>query len=377
MAKERKRRSSSTRSATKKAPTKRRRSTSKKKNTFKKDLMIFTTVTVMIAMVVLGYFIGKSEAAIEPNPNSLLLKSSVDNEALFESLEKVKQERALKEKKREAELDLKRKMQQEEERKKAALQAQEEKKKQRLPEKSNSVTYPAEVVKLEEVISVSEKKKSKLVIIIDDVSSKSQLEDIRATGLKLTPSIFPPYRLSPSNHKLAEGLKHYMIHLPMESGKVFDKQEKTLMVTDTPEMIESRVRELRSLFPAARFVNNHTGSVFTGHYPAMERLYQALMREGFIFVDSRTIAGSKVPQIAKKYAQRYIARDIFIDNKHNVPYIHKQLKQAVKIAKKRGYAIAIGHPHTVTLQALASAGKILKEVEMVYIDELYPPKAGR
>lgn len=375
MAKERKHRASSTRSTTKKAPARRSRSGSKK-NTLKKDLMIFGTVIVMVAMVVLGYFIGRSEAAVQPHPNNLLLKSVSDDKALFESLEKVKQERALKEKKREEELAQKRKIEQEE-RKKAALQAQKREEQKKIIEKKQGLSYPEDVVHYEETISASRSEKPKLVIIIDDVSSKSQLEDIRATGLKLTPSIFPPYRLSPSNHKLAEGLTHYMIHLPMESGKVFDKQEKTLMVTDTPEMIESRVRELRSLFPAARFVNNHTGSVFTGHYPAMERLYQVLLKEGFVFVDSRTIGGSKVPQIAKKYAQRYIARDIFIDNKHNVSYIHKQLRQAVNIANKRGYAIAIGHPHTVTLQALASAGKILKEVELVYIDELYPPKAGR
>jgi len=328
-------------------------------------------------MVVLGYFIGKSEAAIEPNPNTLLLKSASDNKVLFESLEKVKQERALKEKKREEELAQKRKAKQQEEREKAALQAQKREEQKKIIEKKQGLSYPEDVVHYEETISASKSEKPKLVIIIDDVSSRSQLEQIRALGLKLTPSIFPPYSLSPSNQKLAEGLKHYMIHLPMESGKVFDKQEKTLMVTDTPEMIEARVRELRSLFPAARFVNNHTGSVFTGHYPAMERLYQALLKEGFVFVDSRTIAGSKVPQIAKKYAQHYISRDIFIDNKHNVSYIHKQLKQAVKIAQKRGYAIAIGHPHEVTLQALASAGEILKEIEIVYIDELYPPKAGR
>lgn len=376
MAKERKRKPSSSRSTTKKAPARRSRSGSKK-STLKKDLMIFGTVIVMIAMVVLGYFIGRSEAAIEPNPNAILLKSNSDNKALFESLEKVKQERILREKKREAELAEKRKAKQQQEREKAALQAQKEAEKQKLTEERKILSSPGESILHEEPTTVSKRGKPKLVIIIDDVSSRSQLQHIRATGLKLTPSIFPPYRLSPSNHKLAEGLTHYMIHLPMQSGKVFDKQEKTLMVTDTPEMIEERVKELRSLFPAARYVNNHTGSVFTAHYPAMESLYQALLKEGFVFVDSRTIAGSKVPQIAKKYAQRYIARDIFIDNKHNVSYIHKQLRQAVNIANKRGYAIAIAHPHTVTLQALAGAGEILKEVELVYIDELYPGKAGR
>ncbi|MFT7880290.1 MAG: divergent polysaccharide deacetylase family protein [Sulfurimonas sp.] len=381
MAKERKRTPSKTKSKRKKAPAK-RHVPGRKKSTWKKDIMIFSTVILMITMVVLGYFIGRSEAAVEPDPNGLLLKSVSDNQALFESLERVKKERALKEQKREAALELKRKKkraaeQREAERKKAALEDKKREKEQKDLEKRSAVSYPTEIVKVEKVISASEKVKPKLVIIIDDVSSRSQLQRIRATGLKLTPSIFPPYRLSPSNHKLAEGLTHYMIHLPMESGKVFDNQAKTLMVKDSPERVEARVRELRVLFPKAQFVNNHTGSVFTSNYLAMERLYHALIKEGFVFVDSRTISTTKVPQIAKKYAQHYIARDVFIDNNHKVASIHKQLKHVVNIAKKRGYAIAIGHPHKATLQALTSAKKILKEVEVVYIDELYRRKVSQ
>jgi polysaccharide deacetylase 2 family uncharacterized protein YibQ len=41
------------------------------------------------------------------------------------------------------------------------------------------------------------------------------------------------------------------------------------------------------------------------------------------------------------------------------------------MAKKRGYAIAIGHPHKMTMQALSSAAAIFNDVELVYIDEIY------
>ena len=213
--------------------------------------------------------------------------------------------------------------------------------------------------------------KPKLVIIIDDVSSAKQLERIRSLPIKVTPSIFPPYQLSKSNHKLAQGLEHYMIHLPMQSGKAYDKQYGTLKVTDSGEKIEARVKEIRRLFPTARYVNNHTGSTFTDNYNAMKILYTALRKEGFVFVDSRTIGTTKVPKIAHDFGDAYVARDIFIDNKQNIPYIHAQLEKAVKNAKKNGYAVAIGHPHTVTMKALASAKDILKEVELVYIDEIY------
>jgi len=218
-------------------------------------------------------------------------------------------------------------------------------------------------------------KKPRLVIIIDDVHTKAQIQAIKNLGLKITPSIFPPYALAKHSNKLAKQVKHFMIHLPMESGnRQLNKQTKTLMTSFSDEQIADRVMEIRALFPRAKYINNHTGSVFTSNYSAMKKLYIALKMEGFTFVDSFTEATSKVRQIVHEFGDAYVRRDIFIDNTHNVNYIHKQLAIAVKKAKKNGYAIAIGHPHKVTMQALASAKPILKEVELVYIDDIYRKK---
>ncbi len=214
--------------------------------------------------------------------------------------------------------------------------------------------------------------RAKLVIIIDDVHTRAQIDAIKALHMKITPSIFPPYKLSPNSHLLAQGLEHYMIHLPMESGnKQFNTQYKTLKVSFSNKKIENRIKELRLLFPKAKFINNHTGSVFTSDYSSMHLAYRIMRENGFIFLDSKTKNTSKVKEIANSYGDVYVARDIFIDNTHTVVAIHEQLKKAVKIAKRKGYAIAIGHPHKVTMQALASAEEILKGVELVYIDELY------
>ena len=225
--------------------------------------------------------------------------------------------------------------------------------------------------KTEQINLTNNSKKPKLVIIIDDVSSLKQLKNIKDLPMKVTPSIFPPFKNAKSNHELAIGLKNYMIHLPMESGKSFDKQHGTLKITDSKEKMETRIKEIRKLFPTGRYINNHTGSKFTSNYKAMYMLYETLHNEGFIFVDSRTIKNSKVSKIAQSFGDNYLGRDIFIDNKHTISYIHKQLKKAVKIANKKGYAIAIGHPHFVTMKALESAQTLLKDVEVVYIDKIY------
>ena len=215
-------------------------------------------------------------------------------------------------------------------------------------------------------------KKPKLVIIIDDVHTKDQISAIKALKMKITPSVFPPYKLSPNSNLLVQGLDHYMIHLPMESkNKQFNTQYKTLKVSFSNKKIENRIKELRLLFPKAKYINNHTGSVFTSDYASMHLAYRIMKKNGFIFLDSKTISSSKVKEIAHAYGDVYIARDIFIDNTRNVSYIHTQLQKAVEIAKRKGYAIAIGHPHHVTMQALASSKDILKDIELLYIDELF------
>ena|GEM_PF-1326408 len=221
-------------------------------------------------------------------------------------------------------------------------------------------------------------KKPELVLIIDDISQARQLKELRSLPLRITPSIFPPSRISGRSHLLARGLKHFMIHLPMESATAkMNLFTKTLFVHDSPETVEKRVEEIRRLFPEGRYVNNHTGSVFTSDYRAMHRLYGDLKKNGFIFLDSRTSGKSTVRRVARSYGDPYLSRDVFLDNVLDRGKILGQLRRAVSIARKRGYAIAIGHPHHATFEALRHAGAILSQVKTVYFDDFYREHYGR
>ncbi|WP_456391464.1 divergent polysaccharide deacetylase family protein [Nitratifractor sp.] len=229
-----------------------------------------------------------------------------------------------------------------------------------------------------EPVTAVKGEKPLLVLIIDDVSQARQLQAIRRLPYRITPSIFPPSQINRHSNLLAKNLKHYLIHLPMESGsKKMNRFAKTLFVEDGPAKIRARVKEIRRLFPKACFVNNHTGSVFTSNYPAMAHLYGDLKREGFIFLDSRTTGRSVVPRVSKEYHSPYVARDVFIDNVQKRSAILAQLKRAVRIAQKRGYAIAIGHPHPATFDALRHAKSILAPVETVYFDDFYRSRFGK
>ncbi len=352
--------------AKKKTPTKKRTvksktSKRKKKSNHKTNIVTVVVVLLMIGLVTFGYYLGKGHMKAGEIQDDQT-ESAYTTKQLLADLSKVKTEKS----KVVTPPPVKKKVKEKEKSK----PIQKQKVKEPIAVKKRTV----EVKKKPRPKTVLAPRinKPKLVIIIDDVSKQSQLDAIKATGVKMTPAIFPPSELSMSSNRLARGLKHSMIHLPMESSsKQFNTQYKTLLTRFSTEQIEKRVKELRRLFPHTKYVNNHTGSVFTNNNKAMKKLYQALRNEGFVFVDSRTIGSSKVKKIAKSHGDAYVSRDIFIDNQHTVSYIHNQLRKAVDIAKKKGHAIAIGHPHKITMRAIKSAGTIFKDVELIYIDDIY------
>jgi len=229
------------------------------------------------------------------------------------------------------------------------------------------------VVEKEEIATKKEIKtnKPKLVIIIDDIASKSQLNRLKSLPWKITPSIFPPNSNRPNTSKIALNLRHYMIHLPMEALNHRFEEDETLRIDSSQFEINLKVKNLRKQFPKAIYINNHTGSRFTSDVASMEKFFLAIKEYGFHFIDSKTTPKTVVPKMCKRFNEPYLARDIFLDNKADIGYIKNQLKKAVKIAKKHGYAIAIGHPHSTTFKALANSESILRDVDVVYIDELY------
>jgi len=217
----------------------------------------------------------------------------------------------------------------------------------------------------------NKKDKPKIVIIIDDVSSSRQKKAILDIGYTVNMAFLPPTKHHKNSAKIAQDLPFHIIHFPMQASARFKGFEKgTLKITDSYETIEKRVKQLRQWYPNAKYTNNHTGSVFTQNYEAMDKLFKALKKYNFIFVDSRTTAKSVAKQMAKKYNMPYIVRNTFMDNKKDYKYIQNQLKKAIKIAKKRGYAIAIGHPYPITVKVLKESKHLLKGLEPVYLNQL-------
>lgn len=215
--------------------------------------------------------------------------------------------------------------------------------------------------------------KPKVVIIIDDIATPKQLSDIVAiqdAGLKLTPSIFP---VAQSNVKMLESvanLDFFMVHLPLEALAYKDELD-TISIYDSEDSIKRKIARIKQILPNTLYINNHTGSKFTERRANMEFLLSVLDSHNISFVDSRTTQNTALPDIAKAQNRLILYRDIFIDNALDSHSLNTQINEGVKIAKARGYAILIAHPHKETLNAIRTAKNgALREVDVIYLNEL-------
>ncbi len=213
--------------------------------------------------------------------------------------------------------------------------------------------------------------KPKLAIIIDDVSTSANVQAIKSLGIPLTMSFLPPNNQRPQSAILASKENFYMVHLPMEAQNFSAEEPYTLRIHDSQETITKRIEEIQTLFPRVKYINNHTGSKFTSNELAMNKFIYALHAKDISFIDSRTTAQTQAPKVMKNFGLNYVARDVFLDHQMDKAYIISQIKKAIKSAKLHGTAIAIGHPHANTLQALRESKKLLSGVDLVYVDKLY------
>jgi len=143
------------------------------------------------------------------------------------------------------------------------------------------------------------------------------------------------------------------MHIPMEpmDGEI-DAGPNVLKANLSPEEIRRRLDWALARLPGIVGVNNHMGSKFTQSGPGMAVVMEELRARGLAFLDSRTIASTVASQVAGQIGVPHIDRDIFIDNDESVEAVLRQLEETEHVAQRKGFALAIGHPHPTTIAAL-------------------------
>jgi len=145
-----------------------------------------------------------------------------------------------------------------------------------------------------------------------------------------------------------------MVHVPMQpQSTTYDPGPEVLEVGHSPEEIRRRLDWGLSRFGGYIGINNHMGSRFTSNAAGMRVVMAELHRRGLVFVDSVTSERSVGTETAKQYGVPFTARHIFLDNDSSPAHVRTQLAKTEAYARKHGFAIAIGHPHDGTIDALA------------------------
>ncbi|MCX2717118.1 divergent polysaccharide deacetylase family protein [Helicobacter sp. MIT 21-1697] len=217
--------------------------------------------------------------------------------------------------------------------------------------------------------------KPKVLLIMDDLSTLAQIRHLEYLKLNITPSIFPKTKHNPSTPHLAQRVlkngKSFMIHLPLEAQHFIQKELEPIKMGASRESIKQDILAIKNDFPQLVYLNNHTGSKFTQSKADMINLLSVFDELGLKFIDSVTTSHPASESIAREQKRLIMARDIFLDNQSDVAYTKAQLKSLMKKAQKKGYAIAICHPHPTTFRALAQMrDEINATLELISPQEL-------
>ena len=195
-----------------------------------------------------------------------------------------------------------------------------------------------------------------LAVVIDDVGY-NKVRGLRAINLPgdITIAVLPfaPHTQTLVKHAARRG-KDIIIHQPMEPHPSPHALEEdgTLTLEMSQSEFAATVSTALQAVPTRVGLSNHTGSLLTAERIPMQRLMTQLNENGLFFLDSRTTPQTVAMRVAREHGVPALRRDVFLDHERNSMAIHKAFEKALRIARRRGHAVIIGHPYGISLDYL-------------------------
>lgn len=196
-----------------------------------------------------------------------------------------------------------------------------------------------------------------VAIIIDDVGNNLTLGE-RAIALpgQVTYSVLPFTPFGPDLARRAHGAgKEVMLHEPMANISGTSPGPGALTIALSHGEFVRRFESALNDVPFVSGVNNHEGSFLTQQSLQMNWLMAEIRKRQLYFIDSRTTPRTIALRVARQNEVKSSKRNVFLDDVLTFYAIDHQFRELIRIAHEDGTAIAIGHPHALTLQYLAMA----------------------
>jgi polysaccharide deacetylase 2 family uncharacterized protein YibQ len=187
---------------------------------------------------------------------------------------------------------------------------------------------------------------TKIAVVLDDAGYNYRAADIFYNSqLPLTFALIPDLPNSYEHYKKINNAgMDVILHIPMEPEKGAEYVEKqAILVSMNSEEITDKLNLFFNHYPNAIGMNNHMGSRAVKDSNVIGTVLNFAKKRDIFWLDSKTTPASVSGRIAKEKKVPYLERDVFLDNENTEEYAEKAMIQLIKIAKKRGYAIGIGH----------------------------------
>ncbi len=220
----------------------------------------------------------------------------------------------------------------------------------------------------------------RIAIVIDDFgySCTGLCKEFIEMDAPLTISVLPNCAHTAEAAEAAHRAgKEVMVHVPMQPLGYPDVNpgEGVLLIDHTREQLTNRIDAALAEVPHAAGANNHMGSAFTAYRIQMRVVMGRLKERGLYFLDSMTTPASVGLAEAERAGIPTTRNRMFIDSpldESGRVDVASQLEELVAIARKRGEAVGIGHPHPETLRVLKDVLPELREqgIELVFVSQL-------
>ena len=225
-----------------------------------------------------------------------------------------------------------------------------------------------------------------IAIVIDDLGHNgARVGRAIALPAPLTLAFLPYGRELPALVARARAAGHeILVHIPMEPlAAAEDPGPEALLIGLAESELRRRLRWNLERFEGYVGVNNHMGSRFSADEEGMALVMAEIKARDLLFVDSRTTAETVATRLARRFGVPEAQRDVFLDDVQTSDNVRRALARLEEVARKQGYAVAIGHPHAVTLTALEdwlagaeARGFVLAPVSAIVRRRLSAPRAG-
>ncbi|WP_438462321.1 divergent polysaccharide deacetylase family protein [Marinomonas sp. PE14-40] len=216
-----------------------------------------------------------------------------------------------------------------------------------LVEQNETVSKPEETSVIDDRPSIT--------IIIDDLGyNRRGMEESLSLPVEVALAILPHTPFSKKTALAAtEQTRNIILHVPMENERELKLGPGGLYKSMGEKELKETLKAGIESVPGIQGINNHMGSLLTQDTQRMEWVMEVIQPMELFFIDSLTSPNSVALANALKFNLTTTRRDVFLDNIQDEKAIDRQFKRLLAIAKKRGKALAIGHPYPATMNYLS------------------------